>query len=238
MTGSYEACVGSSPAYKDPISVVFVGEGTNNNVRIHAAHHDWGEDEDSGAQRAWGHGSCETQTIDRVQDVPAPDDERWHFRGFAPKTDPAWGTYTVTSPHYDKAVGIGDLPGCIDTPQGHYVPESWNGTSQSGYTAGAWQLVTNFIFGDPGHVAMAREQWYNTDYVYQCNGQAPQSDGYVWYMLIGNFPNVGGTGAIFVAEQAEMGARWNWVVSGASACIVILLLASFFLRTRATWNAN
>jgi hypothetical protein len=178
--GGHDRCV-DPYEWKDPITVAFVRGATPSEVEEHARAHGYTHEDLDGEQRYYDHGLCGFEQVDLANERDFPGQSRFHLRARmgsapsgAPDRDSMWGTFSVATPHYDKALLI---PGC-----GHVVPENYEGFGISGFDEGRNDILRRWVNNGEHHLREVRD-WYNTARIEQCNNDdRPRSDGRVFYI--------------------------------------------------------
>jgi hypothetical protein len=188
--GAHDTCV-DPDKWKDPITVAFVLGATPTEVKQHAMSHGYEVDEYDDEQRYYDHGLCRFEQVDVATRAEIqPPVSRFHLRARMgsqwpgqPDRDSTWGTFSVGTPHYDQAAGPDDWQCFLPPwdPEGHYVPENYEGMGHSGFDEGRYDIYRQWVQSGE-HLLRAVHDWYNTAQIEQCNGERPQSNGLVYYI--------------------------------------------------------
>jgi hypothetical protein len=164
----YSRTDSSCNQWSDPVTAVFYGNGDPARVINHIVHHTGWNFAGGSAQYFIDHGVCENLSDQRSSG--AIFSTRNHVRIFyTADWDPGFGFTSSATPHFEDIT-------CGGT--NHAVRETVNGWS--GFDEGRAQL---YNWMSPGHYTWT-ENWGNTAWMQQCDGQFAYSNGTVRYFWI------------------------------------------------------
>lgn len=168
-----------TPTRRDQLEATTTVLGLPLSASEHIAHHGWPDTSGNGQYFQSGHGvitSCAEGDVSLADAGDFPPASRYHTRGLTQPDVVSWGyggpwIMTPLTPHYDQL-----------TLCGHAVPENIAGLSR--YVSARNALISHWLpdAGAQHRYVLQASNWGNIKQIPQCNGDRPQSDGWVYFL--------------------------------------------------------
>jgi hypothetical protein len=153
----------------DPIMVMFYGNATSWNSRVHINHHTGWESDTGGTAYFQVQSSCDAMNNQLAENCCT---SRYHIRWReSPYYDFNYGTVTMATPHHEN----------VEPCFSYHKIDEWNPSNGSGYDRGRAYLYQQFV---GGHTYGGLGDWGSTASISQC-GQDVAGDGRVGWWQIG-----------------------------------------------------
>jgi hypothetical protein len=165
----------------DPVQVVYYNNASYSTVQGHSAHHGWASNDGTTAQQYFDNHGCGVMTGQNSS--AGITSSRYHQRYRVTNGDSTWGTYAISTPHYE------DIIFCGITPK-HAVRENHSSSMPEGGFINAKHKVNQLWhnYGGGGvanpHHWNGAQNWDNVRRFQQCDGEWAWGNGLVDFIRI------------------------------------------------------